>query len=190
VKNPPVKAGMFLIAAPGLDDPNFARTVVLMCEHRPQGSLGLVVNRPTTLTASMLLPDVGTAEQVYSGGPVERGKALVLHRHAPTMEGVLELPDGMMLGGEPDSLKELCAVPSGQIGPDGQRVYWRIYLGYAGWGEGQLDSELRSGGWIVCPASPQHVFETPSEEVWKRVLSDLGEEYRFLASLPLDPSLN
>jgi putative transcriptional regulator len=190
MKNPPVQAGMFLVAAPGLRDPNFARTVVLMCDHSPAGSLGLVVNRPADLTTAMLLPDVEVNDLVYSGGPVERGKAMVLHRQQAPIEGSLEVVDGIHLGGDPEALRQLFHQPSGAKGPDGRPAFWRVYLGYAGWGEGQLDAELRAGGWVVCPAQVGHVFASDPSKVWTQVLRELGREYEFLAGLPLDPSLN
>ena len=190
MKNPPVKAGMFLVAAPGLRDPNFSRTVVLMCDHSPEGSMGLVVNRPAGITTEVLLPEVGVEDMVYTGGPVERGKAMVLHRQPETVEGSLEVVDGIHLGGDPEALRELFHHPSGTKDPEGRPAFWRVYLGYAGWGEGQLDAELESGGWIVCPAQAGYVFAMDPGEVWKQVLCDLGQEYEFLAGLPMDPSMN
>jgi len=182
MKMPPITSGMFLVSSPTMLDPNFARTVVLVCAHGPQGSLGIVINRPTGIAAEQFIP--GVPGVCYAGGPVARDEAAFLHRFGSAVSGAVEVAPGISFGGELDDLRELAAITE-----DAARQ-WRIYLGYAGWGEGQLDLEISEGGWIVCPARGHYVFDFDAGKIWSQVLSDLGVEGRFLASLPMEPRLN
>jgi putative transcriptional regulator len=179
-----IESGSFLIATPTLRDPNFARSIVLLCEHDvDEGSMGLVVNRPSDMTLAETLHRIGPhpRQSLWIGGPVQRDIVLVLHRDA-TVRGARQVCDGMGLGGEEDDIVELVRSP----GPS--RV--RVFSGYAGWGRGQLAEEFKTGSWISCPASAQFVFDTPPDEMWERVLRSLGPQYAYLTQVPLDPRVN
>jgi putative transcriptional regulator len=171
---------MLLVAGPTLRDPNFARTVVFMCRHDDKGSLGLVINRPTNVPISSLIPE---AQGVFfSGGPVARNEVLFLNQIPAEIPGTDS--GGIAFGQDMEDLKAAIESSKG----DGSCL--RVYLGYSGWGEGQLDDELAAGGWIVCPARPEYLFHLEPGLVWQQVLADMGGEYRFLATIPLEPELN
>jgi len=183
-----VTAGTFLVASPLLRDPNFVRTVVLMCEHGSGGSWGLVVNRRTALTYGELLEDLpfpaAAAGPVYWGGPCETSRMQVLHRLRRSVDFDLEVCPGVQLGLPPDLLRSVIASP---LAP-GEALHG--YLGHAGWGSGQLDAEIEQDSWILCTGDARIVFETPFEHAWERVLQSLGPKYADLAHYPADPRLN
>lgn len=183
-----VGPGTFLIASPVLSDPNFARSVVLLCEHNERGSMGLVVNRPTDAKLVDVVSGISVPlppeERVYYGGPVQPEALLVLHRVAKSITGEQAIAAGMALGGDMQELIQLMVDPRE---PE-DRV--RVYAGYAGWGAGQLESELLQGGWITCSADARFVFDIESSEVWAEVLRSLGSEYAYLVNMPLDPRVN
>ncbi len=179
-----VGCGSFLIASPTLRDPNFSRTVVLLCEHDDEaGSMGLVVNRPTEvrLGDSVEGLDAADSQALFFGGPVQRDIVVVLHRDA-NVPGAHPVCDGMALGGEAESILELLR------GPNRRRV--RVFSGYSGWGAGQLRGELETGSWIVCPARAHFIFEGDPASMWSDVLRSMGSRYELLTHVPLDPRVN
>ena len=182
-----LRSGIFLVASPTLRDPNFARTVVLLCEHEDEeGSMGLVVNRPSDLKLSQTLTGIqpGVDQQLYWGGPVQRDIVLVLHRAGVEVPESRHICDGMSLGGDQEALLEIVrdpAVGTGQV---------RVYSGYAGWGAGQLAGEMNAKSWIPCDAKACFVFELDPAQVWAEVLRSMGPRYAYLASVPLDPRVN
>ncbi len=181
-----VREGCFLIASPTLRDPNFARTVVLLCEHGGKGSMGLVVNRPTEHSVAEALsgmPERAT-QRLFWGGPVQQHLVLVLHRHGiDTPEGK-ELVDGMALGNDSDALVQILETAPEPMA----RV--RVFSGYAGWGAGQLDVEMEEHSWIVRPGAARLVFETEPEVMWTEALRELGPRFAHLTTIPLDPRVN
>jgi putative transcriptional regulator len=175
--------GQLLIAGPGLLDPNFWRTVVLVGEHSDEGALGVVLNRPSETTVDEAAPELaGLAEDmgyVHVGGPVQPSAVVVLAEFTePRDEETLVVESIGFLPAEidPEELGEL------------RRA--RIYVGYAGWGPGQLDGELEEGSWIVEPAAANDVFTVEPNALWSSVLYRKGGTYRVLATMPPDPSRN
>jgi putative transcriptional regulator len=175
--------GHLLIAGPGLLDPNFWRTVVLVGEHSDEGALGVVLNRSSETSVEDAVPELAVlAEEmgaVHVGGPVQPSAVVVLADFAdPDDAGALVLDSVGFLPSdvEPESL--------------GQLRRARVYVGYAGWGPGQLDSELEEGSWIVEPAVPDDVFTDDPEGLWSAVLRRKGGPFGVLASMPPDPSQN
>ena len=175
--------GHLLIAGPGLVDPNFWRTVVLVGEHSEEGALGVVLNRTSETPVDEAVPErtalVGGMGDVHVGGPVQPSAIVVLADFAEpadvdalVVESVGFLPAEV----DPDSLGPL------------RRA--RVYVGYAGWGPGQLDDELDEGSWIVEPALADDVFTAEPEALWSAVLSRKGGPFRVLAGMPPDPSRN
>ena len=177
-------AGRLLVASTTLEDPNFARTVVLIGLHSEDGALGLVLNRPSTSTVSSAVPQleelVCTDERVFVGGPVQSSSIVMLAEFIdPAAAGLLVL--GRIGLPAPDaSLEQLAAATTRR----------RVYAGYAGWGEGQLDAELENEDWIAQDALPDDVFSEEPERLWSSVLTRKGGRYALLARMPLDPSLN
>lgn len=180
--------GTFLVASPLLRDPNFVRTVVLLCEHGEGGSWGLVVNRRTALTFGELLDDLpfpASAEgPVFWGGPVEPSRMQVLHRLRREIPDVLEVESNLRLGIDADTFREVVA----QRLLPGEAL--QAYVGHAGWGPGQLDAELEGHSWIICTADDAIVFDTNPEEIWDRVMRSLGPAYARLTEVPPDPRVN
>jgi len=184
--------GSFLIASPALADPNFNRTVVLITEHTSDGAFGLVVNRPAKQTVADLW-QILTEEpceslaNAYSGGPVQPGALFVLHGCAELADDDPVIP-GLYLGGDVGLLRRLLEREREEEVPKGE--FFRVFCGYAGWGEGQLDGELKSGGWLVQKASPELVFSTPPESCWQKTMARQGGAYEFFSLMPPDPELN
>jgi len=168
--------GKLLVASPLLTDPNFYRTVVLILQHDDTGAVGVVLNRPTSSPIRAHLPEWEDAviepAVVFVGGPVEQAIAIGLAVSGTEPAGV----DGVWL-------VDLEAPPPG---PETARVY----SGYAGWGAGQLVSELEEGSWIVLDAESRDVFEPEPSDLWSLVLRRQGGKLALLATFPADPSLN
>jgi putative transcriptional regulator len=169
-------ARSLLVAAPPLLDPNFDATVVAMLEHSPDGALGVVLNRPLDLSVADVLPGwedlVAPPRVLFAGGPVGDGTGVAV---AVSPGGELEILD---LNVDPADV---------ELGD--RRL--RIFLGFAGWGAGQLEGELAASMWIVLPPDPlaDIVGEQP-ESLWRKVLRRQGGEIAWLANSPRDPSLN
>jgi putative transcriptional regulator len=175
--------GQLLIAGPGLVDPNFWRTVVLVGEHSDEGALGVVLNRSSDTPVEEAVPELAMLAQdmgaVHVGGPVQPSAVVVLADFAEPDEAralVLDSVGFLPSEVEPDSLGEL------------RRA--RVYVGYAGWGPGQLDGELEEGSWIVEPAVADDVFTDDPEGLWSAVLRRKGGPFGVLAGMPPDPSQN
>jgi putative transcriptional regulator len=156
----PSLAGSFLIARPVLKDASFAQTVVLLLQHSDEGAFGLVVNRPALVE--------GPPFAVYPGGPCESEGLLMLHGHADWVETSAkspskELAPGIFLG------DASCLSHVSDPAP-GQPLRYRMFAGFAGWGPDQLEGELTAGAWAVVPASGQHLFDTPQDELWARLV--------------------
>ncbi len=171
----------FLIAMPALNDPNFARTVTLICEHNEDGALGIVVNRPSELTLGELLAhieievDAGIAgEPVYIGGPVQRERGFVLHPPGGEWDSSLQVGPGLCITTSRDVLESL----AGGEGPE----HCLVALGYAGWGAGQLEREMADNAWLSGPADPAVIFERDSDTRWQAAAALLGVDLTLLSS--------
>ena len=177
--------GCFLVSEPFLPDPNFERTVVLLCEHNADGSFGFVLNKASTVTLPDIMDEVdGFDETVYIGGPVEQNTLHFIHK-ADYLEGGVEIADGVYWGGNFEQL--LILINNKQIDPDD----FRFFVGYSGWGPGQLSDELDADSWIVAhPATSELIFETDNTHLWKTVLNRLGGRFSIYSNYPTDPRLN
>jgi putative transcriptional regulator len=177
--------GTLLIADPFLKDPNFTRTVILVCEHQDTGSLGFVLNKRLEYTLEDLIPDAeGLDLPIYFGGPVQTDTLHFLHCYPGLIPGSKQLGDGMSWGGHFETALSL--IRDGEIDPT--RI--RFYLGYSGWSEGQLDGELKGKSWLTAGATPRVVFHRNLGETWKESIRLLGGEYEMMANFPIDPQLN
>ena len=194
--------GQLLIASPGLLDPNFRRTVVLVTEHNEEGAAGLVLNRPSPNAVAELVPLleplVEDGEQVWVGGPVQPNAVLVLGEFLDPDDAAVPLFGSLVLGEFLDA--EDAAVPLfGALGfpsldePDEivpVTTRRRVFAGYAGWGQGQLEDELAREDWIVEEALPDDAFTDAPDELWADVLRRKGGIYELVARMPEDPSVN
>ncbi len=179
-------SGILLISDPFLKDPNFMRTVVLLCEHNEAtGSFGLVINRTFEQTLDELINDLeGHPVPVYYGGPVQMDTLHFLHQLPNEIPGGQEITKDIFWGGDFDIV--LTLLKQGLLDLD--KI--RFYLGYSGWGNGQLNDELKEKSWLTVEASNQLVFEKDTDLIWKKALKTMGGEYTQLINYPIDPQLN
>jgi putative transcriptional regulator len=174
--------GHLLIAMPSMADPNFVRTVTYICEHTEQGALGIVINRPLQMDLgevfqqlSLETADAGVARQpVLRGGPVQTERGFVLHEPSRKWDSTVEVTASVHLTTSQDILSALAQ----GIGP--RRAL--MALGYAGWGAGQLESEMGANAWLSVPASAAILFDTPYEARWAAAAGLLGINLATLSS--------
>ena len=178
--------GHLLIAAPQLSDPNFARTVVLMIDHDEQGAVGVVLNRPSGRTVKEVWDEVGdepceSAAAINVGGPV-LGPLMAIHTCESLAEA--EVLPGVYLAAGRDYLDRVVREDNSDF---------LVFSGYSGWGKGQLESELKQGGWITKPANKEYIFSNVND-LWQRVGQDITRDVLNpsgkIKHFPDDPSLN
>ena len=173
--------GQLLIAMPGMRDERFAKSVIYMCAHSEEGAMGLVLNqRLDSLTFAELISQLELDEKhlskdvpVHFGGPVESGRGFVLHTSDYQQDATLEVVNGVALTATVDILK---AIAQGK-GPQKSL----LALGYAGWGPGQLDMEIRANGWLQVPSDSELIFDTDVDTKWERAIQRLGIDPRMLS---------
>jgi putative transcriptional regulator len=181
-----IQKGTFLIATPDIEGGIFFRAVILVCEHNPNGSFGLAVNKSLELELpeeiinihNLANPSVG----VRAGGPVQTNQMMLLHTSNKIPHQTLQVCDGVFLGGDLQFLQDSI---TDDTGPN-------IYLcfGYAGWGAGQLEREFLDGHWFLYPANRDHIFNVPPDKLWQTLLREMGGKYASLSMIPEDLSLN
>lgn len=172
----------FLIAMPALRDPNFARTVTLICEHSPEGAMGIVINRPTDLTLTDIFEqmhiDNGRCRRldlpVHVGGPVQGNRGFVLHEPIGQWESTLTISDSLGVSTSRDILVALAE----NRGPE----HCLLALGYAGWSPGQLEREIADNAWLSGPADREILFDMPAEDRWTAAVKRLGVDLGSLSS--------
>lgn len=181
-----LEKGTFLIATPDVASGVFFRSVLLLCEHSPNGSFGIIINKPLELELpeEILAFDHLTNPNVSirAGGPIQTNQMMLLHSSDKLPEQTIEICEEVYLGGDLQFLQEAI---TDQNGP-----YLRLCFGYSGWQAGQLEREFLDGGWFLCPASAKHIFETSPEKLWQVLLRELGGKYATLSMIPEDLSLN
>ena len=173
--------GQLLIAMPGMRDERFAKSVIYMCAHTEEGAMGLVLNRRLdSLTFAELISQLELDEKhlsrdvpVHFGGPVESGRGFVLHTSDYQQDATLEVVNGVALTATVDILK---ALAQGK-GPKKSL----LALGYAGWGPGQLDMEIRANGWLQVPSDSEIIFDIEPDTKWERAIQRLGIDPRMLS---------
>ncbi|HCX20850.1 MAG: hypothetical protein CMB80_21420 [Flammeovirgaceae bacterium] len=178
--------GDLLISEPYLPDPNFERTVILLCEHDENGSFGFVLNKPSNSNLDELIEEAeGFDPTVYVGGPVQQNTLHFLHRSPGNLSNDKEIVNGIFWGVDFDRL--LTSINTKAI----DKKDLKFFIGYSGWSEGQLIDELKSKSWIVYKnATPELVFNMNAEELWKEALKNMGGKYKMISNYPTDPRLN
>ncbi|MFI5121550.1 MAG: YqgE/AlgH family protein [Vicinamibacteria bacterium] len=175
--------GRLLIASPALVDPNFARSVVLITEHGPEGAMGVVLNRPSEIEVGDVAPELNVVvegEPVFVGGPVQPQALVVLAEFDDaTAAAWIVVADVGFVAAETEYSELSDVVRRG-----------RVYAGYSGWGAGQLEAELTEEAWIVEPPLPAELFPDDPEALWQDVLARKGGQFALIARMPDDPSLN
>jgi putative transcriptional regulator len=179
-------AGELIVATPLLLDPNFVQSVILVIDHDADGALGVVLNRPSALPVRAVLPtwaqDVTAPEMVFAGGPVSPDSALAvaLSIGGGPAEGFKRLVGAY-------GLVDLDAEPSAVMA---DLAGVRIFSGYAGWGEGQLEAEIEEGSWYVVSAEPSDLLNPEPERLWRSVLRRQPGELAYAATYPRDATMN
>jgi putative transcriptional regulator len=177
--------GILLIADPFLKDPNFLRTVVFLCEHKEEGSFGFVLNRRYNNTLDELIPELDDLKlPVYYGGPVQMDTIHFLHQYPEDIPGGEEVIKGVYWGGDFEKVVEM--LKNGTVNPD--KI--RFYIGYSGWSDGQLTTELEEKSWLTVAGTRKIIFHSNYEEIWKDSLKQLGGDYEMMINFPIDPQLN
>lgn len=182
----PPSNGILLIAEPFLKDPNFIRSVTLLCRFDElEGAIGFVINKPHHQQLGDLLPEMAAFDlPIFVGGPVQMDTLHFLHQYPEHFPDAPEITKGIYWGGDFELLKSL--IKSGDIKND----CIRFYLGYSGWDAGQLDEEIEEKSWLTVEANQDIVFNTPAEDIWKLSLKLLGGKYEMMINFPTDPQLN
>jgi len=170
----------FLIAMPALEDPNFFHSVTYICEHNDQGAMGIVINHPTDLSLGTVLEhmeieadEAAAAVPVYHGGPVQTDRGFVLHQPPGQWSSSMAVAEGVQVTTSRDILEALAR-------HEGPQDYL-VALGYAGWGEGQLEQEIADNAWLTTPADPDILFRLPVEQRWQAAAARLGVDLSLLS---------
>jgi putative transcriptional regulator len=172
----------FLIAMPGLQDPNFEKSVTYICEHTEDGAMGIVINQPLNIPVREILDQLDIADiapevsdaPIYLGGPVNGERGFVLHESSTEWDSTLSVDNGISVTTSRDILE---SIASGK-GPKKTL----IALGYAGWASGQLEEELADNAWLAVPADKAIIFDLPAEDRWDAAAADLGVDLSLLTS--------
>jgi putative transcriptional regulator len=175
-------SGTFLVAMPQMGDPRFERTVIYLCAHTAEGAMGIVINRALEdvhlpdLLRQLNIPSSGNSDaiQVHFGGPVETGQGFILHTADYVQDSTLMVGGSVGLTATLDILKDIAR----GAGPH----HSLLALGYAGWGAGQLESEIQANGWLTVPADERLLFDHDLETKWERALAKIGVDITLLAS--------
>ena len=174
--------GQLLISSPALVDPNFRRTVVLVTHHDEEGAMGLVLTRPSDVRVGDAVPELASLpcadDVVHVGGPVQPEAIMALAEFDAAGDAVSPL------------VGRVGFMPAGADPGELAITRLRVFAGYAGWGAGQLESELEEPSWIVAGAEPDDAFAADPDELWRSVLQRKGGAFALLATMPFDPELN
>ena len=188
--------GYFLISETELMDPNFNQTVVLIVNHNEEGAFGLVLNRPAGASLSDVVDELSDCDAgdatLFIGGPVEQHYLFTLHSGLPeraTSKYSSSPTDGIVFEPVFGSIEEYLQ-NEWPGSPEQHRPSFNFYLGYAGWGPGQLEHEIAEDAWLVIPADSQIVFNDDPTEGWNAALTKMGGLYRIIAQTDFKPSLN
>ncbi|MBK6338547.1 MAG: YqgE/AlgH family protein [Bacteroidetes bacterium] len=177
------RKGDFLLSEPFMKDPSFKRAVILLCEHNQTGSFGFILNKISDFSVQELILDFPAFDApVYLGGPVGEDTLHFLHRCGPILENSIKVRENIWWGGNFEQLKE--EIRNGNIFPDDIR----FFIGYSGWGVGQLKSEMDDNSWIISDKYTD--FYGESADLWKTIMHDMGGNYKLLSNFPEDPQLN
>ena len=179
------KTGRLLISEPFMQDQYFKRSVVLLTEHSDKGSFGLILNKPIPMYLNEAIENAPAFDsRLGLGGPVQKETLHYLHQLGDRIPNSTEVLDGVFWGGDFEVIKEL--IISGQLQPGDMR----LFVGYSGWAEGQLNSEMKSKSWILAKADKKILFDPKPEKMWSKILESMGQPYSYMVKLPEDPRLN
>lgn len=177
--------GRLLVAEPSiLGDASFNRSIVLLTEHNKNSSIGFIINKPLGYNLQDLIPEINCDFKVYQGGPVEKDNLYFIHKIPNLLPNSIEVAEGIYWGGDFNELMNL--LNKGLV----KEEDIRFFLGYSGWGKGQLNYEWESESWLVAENKYKNIFCTQDTSLWKDNLLQFGSKYQIWANAPLNPSLN
>ncbi len=180
-----IRPGNLLLAEPFLNDPFFRRAVVLLCEHHVAGSAGFMLNKPIDMKINEITDDFPYIEaDVYYGGPVQTQYLNWLHNKGHLLTNSVKITENIWWGGHFDELKE--AIQTGQI----RQEDIRFFVGYTGWGQGQLAEEMEVGTWVPAPMQPAYMFKSKPTELWNEVMYSKGDKFEIISHIPETMSWN
>jgi putative transcriptional regulator len=178
--------GDLLISEPFLPDPNFERTVILLCEHDEQGSFGFILNKQSMVEFKTVMEEATDFDQkLFIGGPVQQDTLHFIHRSENQLNSGKKIGEGIYWGGDFEKLISLINTKSIDSHD------FRFFLGYSGWSEGQLNEELKAKSWIVYrQPSSEKIFDVDPNILWQEALKELGGKFKMFSNYPVDPSMN
>jgi len=183
---PKIKSGKVLLAEPFMLDPNFRRSVVMVCEHsHDDGTVGFILNKPLNVRVNELVSDLASIESpIYFGGPVATDSIHFLHNVGELLEESIPVLRGVYWGGDFEKLKFL--IESKLI----LAHNIRFFVGYSGWSPGQLYEEMEYNSWVVSDMHANYLFKSKPSSLWKQVMYNIGDIYSVIAQMPEHPCLN
>ncbi len=174
-----IKKGKVLIAEPFMIDPNFKRSVVLICEHEKEGSLGFILNKSLDMKVNELIADFPEFESnVFYGGPVQTDTIHYIHNKGDILEESHPVVKGVYWGGDFEKLKFL--IETKLIEPKDIR----FFVGYSGWSDGQLKDEMELGSWMTGEMDASYLFKNKARNLWSKVLQNKGDAFSVIAQMP------
>ena len=177
--NSNVQTGSVLLAEPFMNDGNFRRAAILLCEHSKEGTLGFILNKELDMQIGELLPDLDDFEvPVFFGGPVQTDSVHYVHSVGELLDDSIQVAPGVYWGGNFEKLKFLIAnklIPTDSI---------RFFVGYSGWSAGQLDQEMETGSWVVNDMDTNYLFgRARNGALWRQIMADKGGSYGVIAQI-------
>lgn len=181
-----LKKGLLLIAEPSIiGNMSFNRSIILIADHNSKGSIGFILNKPLDLTLQDLFPEIEINFELYNGGPVEQDNLYYIHKIPDLIPNSIEISDGLYWGGNFQKVIEL--IKNNKLNP----FDIRFFLGYSGWGNNQLNYELRSNTWILSKnIYNNQIIEKVNNSFWKEQMLELGGDYTIWSNAPENPSYN
>ena len=186
MSNIDLQKGDLLIAEPSIiGDLSFNRSIIIIADHNPEGSIGFILNKLLDFTLKDLIPEIEIPFEVYNGGPVEQDNLYYIHKIPELIPGSIEISDGLYWGGNFQKVTEL--IKNDQL----KRHDIRFFLGYTGWETDQLTSELSSNTWILSKnIHHKHIIVKINTSFWKEKMLELGGEYSIWSNAPENPAYN
>lgn len=181
-----VKTGKILLAEPFMLDPNFKRSAILLCDHEEKGgSVGFIMNKPLGTNIDELIEDFPKFKgEVHFGGPVQTDTIHYIHSLGDLLEDSVEVCQGVYWGGDFDKLKFL--ITSELVQPH----QIRFFLGYSGWSDGQLHSEMNYGSWVLADMDINYLFRFKPAKLWEAIMHNKGNTFTIIAKIPEEMSWN
>lgn len=178
--------GRVLVSEPFLNDTFFTRSVIYLCDYSPDGSFGFVLNNFMETGLKELIPDFPDVDiRVSIGGPVDEGNLFFIHSLGDKIPNSQKIAGGLFIGGTFEAVKELL------IENKENAKYFRFFIGYSGWDEGQLDSELEEKSWVVLKKfSNELILDDGRDDLWKDLMSKMGGKFEVMSNFPKNPSDN